>query len=220
MPAKYGQFICVEDQIIQSYVKDYGKKLLGKDYELLTAIVLKNFFRITYGCDSRIGVKINPKYENFYKKDHPLTLEQAKILLEQHKDENDPTDFVICPIDNIRSLGPNRLEAKAWAFQAKRFGNFQTEKNTDGLKEFLTEISKKYSKTKITLVIFFDGHKGININEAWKHIGTLDFPFREVMLINTSKNENGEWKMHVGELWPNRGYNEYEPTQLVRIKDS
>jgi hypothetical protein len=218
MPEKYGRFICIEDGQIQTYAKAHDDKLLGKNYELLAAIVLKNFFRIAYKLKSKIGIKIKPKYSSYYNKDTPLNPEEIRVLLEEHRDEDDPMDFVICPMGMIRSFGENRLEAKAWAFQVKRFGYFQQTRDTSELKAVLTKISKQYAKTKVTLVIFFDGHRGIKIDEIHEHIRKIDFPFREVMFIDTGKNEKDEWKMRVGELWPNKGYNEYEPTDLAKIE--
>lgn len=200
------------------YLKSFKKENFasGKEYELIAALIMKNWFRITYKVDCKIGIKINPKYA---RNDHRnLSFEEVKDLIEIYKDENDPMDFVVCPLDAIYSKFESRLSAKAWAFQVKRFGEFQNDKTTEGLKRNLSEISKKYSQSKITLVFFFDGHKGVDPQAINSHIKTLNFPFREVMFINTSKNSEGIWKMNVGEFWPNWGYNEYEPTELVKIE--
>ncbi len=217
MSAEYGQFICIDDVQVKKYLKSFTKEdfALGKEYELIAALILKNWFQITYKIKCKIGLKIQQKYLQACNK-NPVSLEETKKLFELYRNEDDPIDFVICPLSVIRLSHSTRLSSKAWAFQVKRFGKFQETKDTEGLRNFLTHISKKYSQSKLTLVIFFDGHKGINPQAVNDHIKTLTFPFREVMFINTSKNEKAEWKMHIGEFWLNWGYNEYEPSELFK----
>lgn len=207
----HGSFVYLDEKTIRLYIKEYGRKLDGKDYELAAAVILKGFFEKENNIKCAIGIKLNPRYYKLYQSNtKPLTLAEAKNLIELHNDENDVVDVAISPINSLRGN-----KSAAWIFQLKRFGSFQTEKDTEGLIKFLTKIQKSYAKTNTILVIFFDGHKGISIIKAHEHIKKTDFPFSRVMFINTNKNDKNIWKINIGEMWPTCGYNEYDPYDLI-----
>ncbi|MCK4781496.1 hypothetical protein KAS79_01030 [Candidatus Parcubacteria bacterium] len=208
----HGDYIYLDDKTIRLYIKKYGKRLMGKDYELGAAIILKGFFEIENGFDCVVGIKLNPKYLKYYEKNSkPLTVDEAKDLIEIHNEENDLVDVAISPVGSF--YGKKNV---AWIFQLKRFGHFQKEKDTKGLIHLLSKIQKKYTKSSAILVIFFDGHKGINLEKTARSIYITGFPFSKIMFINTNKNKDGVWKIHIGEIWPNYGYNEYNPRKLVK----
>lgn len=205
-------FVYLDEKTIRLYIKKYGRKLDGKDYELGAAVILKGFFEKENNFKCVIGVKLNPHYSKLYQNNiKPLTLEEAKNLIEIHNDENDIVDIAISPINSFKGN-----KNTAWTFQLKRFGSFQTEKDTEGLIKFLTKIQKSYAKSKTILVIFFDGHEGINIRKTHEYIEKTGFPFSKIMFINTNKNKKNVWKIYIGEIWPNFGYNEYDPHDLVK----
>jgi len=206
------EYIYLKEKTLRRYIAQNERKLYGKEYEFGAAIILKNFYQLEKGLDCVIGFKINPKYRNLYvNRIESISDEEVKTLLEKHTLENDPVDIGISPsikLANNRSI--------VWPFQLKRFGHYQNEKDTKGLIKFFSKIRDKYSKSSIVLAIFFDGHKGIDLEEVWNKIKLQDFPFKRIMFINTDKNPDGIWKFHIGELWPNYGYNEYDINDLVK----
>ncbi|MBI2111415.1 MAG: hypothetical protein HYT44_03420 [Nitrosarchaeum sp.] len=128
--------------------------------------------------------------------------------------EDDDVDVVFA----LESQLKTSKEISPICIQLKRFGHYQYQKDTEAMIEFLNTIKLKYGPSHSALVIFFDGHKGINVEKVHKDINWLGFPFTRVMFINTTKNEAGVWKFHIGEFWPTWGYNEYNPDDLVKQK--
>ncbi len=210
----YDEYVYVDEKTIRLYIGKHGRKLLGKDYELGAAVILKNFFEIESGSKCLIGVRLNPKHRQHYKERRPgsLTVGEVKDLIERHVLEDDLIDIAISPIESF-----HKNKNTAWIIQLKRFGHFQKEKSTKGLIQLLLKTKNKYPNNPAFLVIFFDGHKGIKLREVSNYINKTGFPFSKIMFINTTKNKEDAWKINIGEIWPNYGYNEYEPRDLVKV---
>lgn len=200
-------YLYFEVEMLKKYIKFLNKGLLGTDYELMTAIIMRSFFKTITKSEYKIGFRLKDSYVSFYQGNQEfVNFETFKRFYENHKEENIDSDFALLPRN--KSLSPIIL-------QAKRFGKFQKDNKTEGFIDFLKKIEKKYSKTNTTLIIFFDGHKGLNIFDAHQYLKSIEFPFRNVMFINGDKNDNGDWKLYIGEIYPSFGYNEYEPTDMI-----
>lgn len=137
-----GQYVYVQEKTIRKYIKVYGRKLLGKEYELGAGVILKNFFEKEVGLNFKIGLKLKSKYSELYKNiNEDINIHQLKEIIEKHVDQDNPADIAISPILNLPGF-----ENLGWTFQLKRFGHFQIEKDTEGLIKYLRSIKKKYSK--------------------------------------------------------------------------
>jgi len=206
------EYIYMDEKTIRQYISLDDKKLLGKDYELGAAIILKGFFELENGFDCKIGLKLNPKYRLLYTgRTKASTVEEAKIFIEQHSLESDPVDVVIS--STVESSQNHRI---VWPIQLKRFGHFQKEKNTKGLIKFLSKIGDRYTKSSIILVVFFDEHIGFDPKGVFDHFESKDFPFARILFIDTNKNSEGVLKFHIGELWPTYSCNEYDIGDLLK----
>jgi len=84
------------------------------------------------------------------------------------------------------------------------------------LLQFLIGLKKKYSKTNSSLVIFFDGHRGINLEAICRSIEIDDFPFQSILFIEVNKNKEDVWILRMGQIWPTYGYNEYDPIKAIK----
>jgi len=206
------EYIYIDEKTIRQYISLHDRKLLGKDYELGVAIILKGFFELKKGFDCRIGLKLNPKYRELYiGRTEVLTFEEAKIFIEKHSLESDPVDVGISPtVKSSQNIGI------VWPIQLKRFGYFQKEKDTIGLIKFLSKIGDRYAKSSIILVVFFDEHIGFDQRIVCDYFRLKDFPFERILFIDTNQNSEGVWKFHIGELWPNYDLNEYDIGDLVK----
>lgn len=63
-------------------------------------------------------------------------------------------------------------------------------------------MKNKYSKNKSAVVIFFDGHKGIDISTICGDERLKDFPFETIFFIEVNKDKNNFWHMNIGQMWP------------------
>ncbi len=205
----HGDYIYLDDKIVREYIKRFGKKLLGKDYELGAGLMMKVFFEIENKCECLLGIKIQTKYITYYQNraSGPFNIEEARILIEEHKDEDDPFDLSVSPLLSFRGN-----KNSAWRLQMKRFGHFQEDKTTSGLIDALSEIKTKYATTEGFLVFLFDGHKGISLKTAHEYLKNHGSPFSRILFINPTKKNDESWVIQIGEIWPGHGHNEYDPT--------
>lgn len=205
-------YLYFEAKLIKEYMKEKGGFLPRNNYELLTAIILRAFFKSINDIDYKIGFSLKDKYVSFYEKNQDLVnFDSFKNFFEKHKNEDLDSDFLLIP------RNPDEKKFQPIVLQAKRFGHFQKDKSTESLITFLKKITKKYSKTETILVLFFDGHKGLDIQNIHNYLKSIDFPFSRLMFIQINKNEHDEWKMYIGEVFPSFGYNEYDPKEMTSV---
>jgi hypothetical protein len=206
-------YLYFEKELISEYINEYGQRLLGNDYEFMTAFILRGFFKIVTNIDYKIGFRLKDKFVQYYEHNTNLVnLESFKTFIENHKDENIDSDFALLPFDNQNNIQIPII------IQAKRFGHFQKDKSSESLIELLKKVKNRYTNTDTILAIFFDGHRGINIRQAHNYLIEIGFPFKLVLFIQTNKDDNDEWKMYIGEIYPNFGYNEYDPYEIMEKK--
>lgn len=207
----YDKYVYLGEKALREYLGKYGKGLLGKDYEIATAIILKRFFEVEFGGIHIIGFKIKENTGPYLGRINPKNIEEVRDIVEKYRDENDLSDFSIAPLKNFKGD-----KNSAWIIQTKRFGKFQNNKDTGGLKDFLLKIKKKYTDTPAILAILFDGHEGLELKELSDYVESMSFPFSRILFVNTNQDEKKEWYIEVGEIWPNYGYNRYSAEKIIR----
>lgn len=205
----------IEDKILRDYMKTFSLQnlLIGTGYEILCALLIKLLFEEIFKVSCLIGFKIKPKYID--KHISPKTVEEFDIFLRKFADNDSLFDFVV---GIISSFNEKRKKIAGWSFQIKRFGKYQSEKDTTGLINFLKDLKNKYPQNSSSLVIFFDGHKGINPKVVCESEELKNFPFNSIFMIEVNKTNTGDkqWVLHMGNLWPIYGYNEYDPVEAIK----
>ena len=204
----------VEESVLRQYIKDTFKLKdldTGSNYELVCALLIKILFEEIHGVKCLIGFETRELNSEIKYK--PMDTKTCRSFFEKGVNKNTPVDFCISP---ILSYNEKRNKIFAWTFQAKRFGEFQNEKNTNGLINYLAKIKNRYSKIKSALVIFFDGHKFIDLKKVCKDEKLKDFPFETIFFIDINKDNNNYWHLNMGQLWPVCGYNAYDAVKAIK----
>lgn len=211
-----GENYCyIEDSVLRQYIKDnfvIENFSIGSDYELVCALLMKILFEELHNTPCLIGFKTKKTYGlpiHAPITDHKI----CKNFLERYLDKDTPVDFCVSP---VLSFNQKRNKIFAWTFQAKRFGKFQDAKDTNGLIDYLIKIKNKYARTNSILVIFFDGHKGLNLRAVCNDERLKDFPFEAIFFIEINEDKDAYWRVNMGQLWPVYGYNAYDATKAVR----
>lgn len=211
-----GNYHYFKDDLLRRYIKKDAsmRTINGSKYEILCGLLIKIFFEKLHNVDCLLGFKVKQKYLGTL----PMptdNLEDCITFFNKNIDNDSQIDFLVSPVKSFNKK-LNRIDG--WAFQLKRFGQFQTEKNTDGLLKFFESLKSKYQKNKANLVIFFDGHKGINLEKICKsEVLKEDFPFDSIFFIEFNHRiEDKKFVLRIGFLWPIYGYNEYDPAKAVK----
>ncbi|MCK4386876.1 MAG: hypothetical protein KAV41_02220 [Candidatus Pacebacteria bacterium] len=205
----------INDFVLRKYISETYKKeslLLGSGYEVVCALLMKLLLEEIYKTECLIGFKTKQTYD---RNKHNLitSTKQCKNFFKNIEDKDTLIDFSISP---IHSYSKKRNKIYAWTFQAKRFGRFQDKKDTNGLIEYLFVFKRKYAKTNSALVIFFDGHKGINPEKVCHSKKLKDFPFETIFFIDTNTDKTGHWYLKMGQMWPVYGYNAYDVYKAIK----
>ncbi len=213
----YDRYVYLDNQTVREYIDKCGNKMLGKEYELGAGIFMTRFFEIENKETCVLGIKIQDRYRNYYRdrKAGALSFEEAKVLIEKHKDEDDPFDMAVAPVSGFKGT-----KNSAWRLQFKRFGHYQQNKTTSGLIDTLSKIKASYSPTSGFLTFLFDGHKGLDLESVHEHLVIHGCPFSKVLFINPAKEDDDEWVIKIGEIWPGYGHNNYDPNLFKKNKDS
>jgi hypothetical protein len=190
------------EEAIVDFLKKYGKGPTSKDYEFVTAIVVKRFCESQWNMNCQIGFHIKPRYASSLPATGNIDLPTLADLLRNGIDESNPVDFVITRESNgIRQGMP---------FQVKRFGLGRKKNDTDELIAYLNTFPSSFSKVDASLAIVFDG---INIDfpKLKAGIKTETFPFNRIMLLWQFDD-----KFCVGEIYPDYGINEYDIADFMK----
>lgn len=210
-----GNYCYIDDKVLRSYIKETFELqdlLIGSKYELICALLIKALFQELYRVECLIGFKVKQTYSETKHKAIADTV-GCKKFFKEIEDKDTPVDFCISP---VYSFNQKRDKISGWTFQAKRFGKFQDKKDTVGLIEYLEKIEKKYAKTDSALVIFFDGHKGINLEQIYKDSKLGNFPFESIFFIEINQDKNKYWHLKMGQIWPIYGYNAYDVIKAIK----
>lgn len=208
-------FAFVEDHVLRNYIKEtFGPNdlFIGSNYELVCALLIKLLFEDLYSAECMIGFKCKRTYD---KSAHvPLTnKESCKYFFENIVDDDTHIDFCVSP---ITTFNDKRNKIFSWTFQVKRFGKFQNQKSTDGFLNYLLKVKTQYAPNDSALVVFFDGHKGINSEQISKDIRLSSFPFTAIFFIDINKDKSEFWRLCLGQLWPIPGYNAYDAIKALK----
>lgn len=210
-----GNYSYIDDTVLRKYIKEHFslKDLYtGSNYEIVCALLMKSLFENIYHSSCLIGFKCKTSYD--YKNHVAITNSQlCRNFFKVIADKDTPIDFCISPIE---SFDKNRNKIFGWTFQAKRFGHFQNEKDTEGLIKYLCKIKRSYSKSDSALVIFFDGSEKISPKKISIDERLNDFPFEKVFFIHINNNSNGFWYVKLGQLWPISGCNVYKAIEAIK----
>jgi hypothetical protein len=95
-------------------------------------------------------------------------------------------------------------------FQVKRFGLGRSKKDTEELISYLNSFPSKYSKTEENLLIVLESGTELDGNRLVKEVCTDNFPFPRIMFTGMARG-----KVFIGEIYPDKGYNEYDPVDFV-----
>lgn len=194
---------------IRDFLRTYGKGSESKDYEFLTSIVLSTFCEEQWKERCVIGFKLKDKYSKDIPSWGSASIEQVRDILRKRTDEDTPVDIVIAPISKMTS---NRRIIKGEAFQLKRLGKNFKEKNTQSLIDYLNNIiPRKYAKTKASLFLILERGGKVDFKEIQEALDTTNYPFHRIMFLLKSGGE-----IRIGEIWPNFGFNEYHPRELLK----
>ena len=84
-------YVYLDEATLMLYLEKYNQKLDRKDYEIMAAVIMKNFFEIETGMKCIAGFKVKAKYLKEYEKrgSNKFTPEETKDLIENHTEEND-----------------------------------------------------------------------------------------------------------------------------------
>ncbi len=205
----------IEDVVLRKYMRETFKKeslMIGTNYEIVCSLLIKSLFEELSGSPCMVGFRVKQSYVNEFH-GPTLTTEQCVIFFNKIVEENSETDFCVAP---IQSYNTERNEIHSWTFQLKRFGNFQDEKDTQGLIKYLENIKSRYAKNGSALVIFFDGHRGIDLKSVCNNARLKDFPFKTIFIINVNKDDDNSWYVDMGQIWPIYGYNKYDAVHAIK----
>ncbi|MCK5044830.1 hypothetical protein KAR26_03860 [Candidatus Parcubacteria bacterium] len=208
------RYCYVEESVLRQHIRDTFQLkdlITGSNYELVCALLIKILFEEIQNTECMIGFKTR-ELDNDIKYKLADT-KSCKDFFEKGADKDTPVDFCISP---ILSYNKTRNKIFAWTFQVKRFGKFQNKKNTNGLIDYIAKIKNKYPKMTSALVIFFDGHKIINLKKVCKDKKLKDFPFETIFFIDINNDKQNYWYVNMGQLWPVYGYNAYDAVKAIK----
>jgi len=195
------ELVFINLNTIKEYLKRYGRGPRTKDYELILAVVLKNFCEKQWERKCVIGFELKADTLRKLPSRGTVTLVQLRDTLKE-VNEDSLIDFVIATEELIdgKRQGVN--------FQAKRFGIGRKIKDTKEIIDYIQSL--RYTKSKTTLVIALD--QGVEIE--WRRLRDSidkDFPFERLMFIHMQNN-----KVWIGEIYPNYGVNDYEAVDIIK----
>lgn len=197
------ELIILKEETIRDFLRTQSKGMDSKDYEFLVAIVLKRFVEEQLKKDCLIGFKLKNKYAAEIPNSGSTNMQQISDILRKKIDEDTPIDVVIV-------LKPIARRVTGPAFQLKRFGRNPEQRGTNDLIEYLNRIPKKYTKVSASLFLILEGNREINFKKIQQSLVTKGFPFQRIMFMAVVSG-----KIRIGEIWPNKGMNEYDPQDFL-----
>jgi hypothetical protein len=192
-------FIFITEESIREFLIHYGKGPQSKDYELVTAILLKRFCDRQWNSDCWIGFELQDRHLNDIPQRGMASVEEIAEIIRKKVREDTPVDVAITKgtFDGPAKQGP--------VFQLKRW-----REDTDKLISYLNDMYKKYSPILGTLVIIFETNDEINFQKIQSEFDASRFPFAHLMFVSLA-----DGKIHIGEIWPNAGMESYDPKDLI-----
>ena len=167
-----------------------------KEYELLCALVLHQFVEMQFKQPCQICFELK---EEFYVKGivkGMATLSEIQVYLSDQVRQDSDVDVGI-------SCGSGVV-----GFQLKRFGKGKNAAGKD-LADYINEMKSKYgSKPRnVKLVVIIESDSEIDLVEMFDKLQMQDYPFAAVMYMGMDSSTQN---LHIGELWPQRGFDEYK----------
>jgi hypothetical protein len=201
--------IFFREDALFDYLRSRGRGMLTKDYEFLVSIVLCRFHRKKTGISHVVGFEIRPEQERTLPKTGQLSIDDLADILQRQIQENTPIDVVIAggEIDGKTKQGQ--------AYQIKRLGARGVQLNTDVLVAFINNVYRKYARVTARLVLVLETDQLIDFTRVRKEIRMAAFPFDSVMFMAVSAG-----KILIGEIWPNEGYDNFEPKEFFHHSNS
>jgi len=89
----------VDEKVLDSYIKKYFNKenlLIGSDYEVLCALLIRLFCEDLYKLDCLISFKLKQKYTK--EQVSPKNQEECKFFFKNIVDNDTPVDFAVSPL--------------------------------------------------------------------------------------------------------------------------
>lgn len=195
--------IFFREEALLDYLRSRGRGMLTKDYEFLVSIILCRFHRKKTSTSHVVGFEIKPEHERALPKTGQLDINGIADILQRQIQEQTPVDVVIAAgeIDGKSKRGQ--------PYQIKRLGARGAQLDTDVLVAFINNLHRKYAKVAARVMLILETDQLIDFTRVRNEIDMIAFPFDAVMFIAVS-----EGKILVGEIWPNEGYDDFEPKEF------
>ena len=136
----------IKDEILNEYLRVYGRGPHSKDYEYNIAIEAKYYFDIHLKQVHVIGFEQNDNQHDF-PRDFSPTIEDVKEILIKYNKEDTPVDFELAPVKDGEFLG------YSYPFQIKRFYKASDATSNNELASAINKYANKYGWKDLSLII-------------------------------------------------------------------
>ncbi len=177
---------------------DYLNKNLKNDTfhnELVAALIIRLMYEKVYGWRDYY-IYFQPK-DNRHKEliesiGTTIKLSSLKQFLEKNVEQNSPYDVLF--------VNPNNGEkADVRPVQIKRFGiGIKSNNLTPDFVKYLSSLSRSYSATTATLLVFIENPGKVDFKPIQEHIKLNGIPFEELVMYSIKANGD----VHICQVYP------------------